>query len=119
MNKLPLEKRVAIISALVEGNSLRSTSRMVGVSINTVTKLLVDVGQACSEYQNKVMTGLTCERLQIDEIWCYCYAKAKNVPAEMQGVFGVGDVWTFVAIDADTKLVPLWLHGNRTACDET
>jgi IS1 family transposase len=117
MNVLPIEKRVAIISALVEGNSLRSTSRMVGVSINTVTKLLVDVGQACSAYQDKVMRNLTCQRLEIDEIWCYCYAKAKNVPAEKQGIFGYGDVWTFCAIDADTKLVPLWLHGNRTGCD--
>lgn len=117
MNKLPLEKRCAIISALVEGNSLRWTSRMTGASINTVTKLLVDVGQACSDYQNRVMTNLTCQRLQIDEIWAYCYAKEKNVPAEMEGTFGIGDVWTFVAIDADTKLVPHWLHGNRTGCD--
>ncbi len=117
MNKLPIEKRVAIISALVEGNSLRSTSRMVGVSINTVTKLLIDVGTACSEYQNKVMRNLQCRRLEIDEIWAFCYAKQKNVPVEMQGTFGIGDVWTFVAIDAETKLVPHWLHGNRTACD--
>lgn len=117
MNKLPIEKRVAIISALVEGNSLRSTSRMVGVSINTVTKLLIDVGSACSEYQSRVMRNLTCHRLQLDEIWCYCYAKAKNVPAEKQDEFGYGDVWTFVAIDADTKLVPHWLHGRRTVCD--
>lgn len=117
MNILPLEKRVAILSALVEGNSLRSTSRMTRTSINTVTKLLVDVGQACSDYQDKVMKNLTCKRLEIDEIWCYCYAKAKNVPAAMKGTFGIGDVWTFCAIDADTKLVPHWLHGNRTGCD--
>lgn len=117
MNQLPLEKRVAIISALVEGNSLRSTSRMVGCSINTVTKLLVNVGRACSVYQDRVMRNLHCRRLQIDEIWAFCYAKKKNVPADLQGQFGYGDVWTFVAIDAETKLVPHWLHGNRTASD--
>lgn len=117
MNKLPMERRVAIISALVEGNSLRSTSRMTGCSINTVTKLLVDVGRACSEYQHRAMHDLSCKRLQIDEIWAFCYAKKKNVPVEMQGQFGVGDVWTFVAIDADTKLVPHWSHGERNVCD--
>ena len=117
MNKLPLAKRCAIISALVEGNSMRSTSRMVGCSINTVTSLLVSAGKACSEYQSRVMRNLRCRRLQIDEIWCFCYAKKKNIPVEMQGTFGVGDVWTFAAIDADTKLVPHWLHGNRDACD--
>lgn len=119
MNKLPIEKRVAVIAALVEGCSIRSTVRMTGVAKNTIVKLLADVGQACSEYQDKAMRNLTCRALQIDEIWCYCYSKAKNVPVEKQGVFGIGDVWTFVAIDADTKLVPHWLHGNRTACDAT
>lgn len=117
MNRLSLADRVQIISALVEGNSLRSTSRMTGTSINTVTKLLVDVGKACSTYQDRVMRDLRCERLQIDEIWAYCYSKKKNVPAAKQGTFGYGDVWTFVAIDADTKLVPHWLHGNRDLCD--
>lgn len=117
MNRLPLEKRVAIISALVEGNSLRSTSRMVGVSINTVTKLLVEVGRACSVYQDRVMRNLSCQRLQVDEIWAFCYAKRKNVPREMEGQFGIGDVWTFVAIDADTKLVPHWWHGDRNVCE--
>lgn len=117
MNKLPLEKRVAVISALVEGCSIRSTVRMTGVAKNTIVKLLAEVGQACADYQDKVMRNLTCQRLQIDEIWAYCYSKQKNVPVEMQGTFGIGDVWTFVAIDADTKLCPLWLHGNRTGCD--
>jgi IS1 family transposase len=119
MNKLPIEKRCAIISALVEGCSMRSTSRMVGVSINTVTKLLVDVGQACCEYQDHAMKNLTCQRLQIDEIWAFCGSKAKNVPHDKLGCFGHGDVWTFVAIDADTKLVPSWMHGNRSAEDAT
>jgi IS1 family transposase len=117
MNILPLEKRVNIISALVEGNSLRSTSRMVGVSINTVTKLLVDVGRACSVYQDRVMRNLTCQRLQIDEIWSFCYCKEKNVPDDRRDDMSIGDVWTFAAIDADTKLVPHWLHGQRSYCD--
>lgn len=119
MNKLPIEKRVAVISALVEGCSIRSTVRMTGVAKNTIVKLLAEVGEACSSYQDKAMRGLTCKLLQIDEIWCFCYSKAKNVPVEKQGIFGIGDIWTFVAIDADTKLVPHWLHGNRTACDAT
>jgi IS1 family transposase/lambda repressor-like predicted transcriptional regulator len=117
MNKLPINKRIAIISALVEGCSLRSTSRMVGVSINTVTKLLVDVGTVCAQYQHRVMRNLNCQRLQIDEIWAFCYCKEKNVPAREHDTFGIGDVWTFAAIDADTKLVPSWMHGNRSYCD--
>ena len=108
MNKLPMNKRVAIISALCEGCSLRSTSRMVGVSINTVTKLMVDVGEACFAYQNRVMRNLNCQRLQIDEIWCFCYCKEKNVPEDRRGDMGIGDIWTFAAIEADTKL------GNRS-----
>jgi IS1 family transposase len=117
MNKLPLAKRVSVISALVEGSSIRSTSRMTGVAINTVIKLLIDAGKACSEYQSRVMRNLNCRRLQIDEIWCFCYSKQKNVPERLQGTFGVGDVWTFAAIDAETKLVPHWLHGRRDICD--
>lgn len=115
MNKLNTAKRVAILSALVEGNSLRSTQRMTGVSINTVTKLLVDAGAACEKYQDEVMRNLKCERIQCDEIWCYCYAKEKNVPADKKGIKGFGDVWTWVAIDADTKLVPSWVQGLRDA----
>ena len=117
MNKLPIQKRVAIISALVEGNSLRSTSRMVGCSINTVTKLLIDVATACDSYQARVMRNLACRRLQIDEIWSFCYSKAKNVPADKRDTFGFGDVWTFVAIDAETKLVPAWWIGQRDGCN--
>ena len=117
MNKLPIGKRVAIISALVEGNSLRSTSRMVGCSINTVTKLLIDVATACNEYQSSVMRNLPCHRLQIDEIWSFCYSKQKNVPDQFRDTFGFGDVWTFVAIDADSKLVPAWWIGPRDGCN--
>ena len=115
MNRLSREKRVQIVSALVEGMSLRSTSRMTGTSLNTVTKLLVDLGQVCAEYQSEVLRDLPCRRLQVDEIWQFCYAKKKNVPARYQGQFGYGDVWTFTAICADTKLVPCWLLGSRDA----
>jgi hypothetical protein len=91
---------------LAEGNSLRATSRMADVSINTVTKLLLDVGEACEQYQDKTLRGLKSKRIQCDEIWSFIYAKAKNVPESMKGAYGVGDVWTWVAIDSDTKLVP-------------
>ena len=113
MNQLSSAKRAAILSALVEGNSLRSTTRMTGVSINTVTKLLVDAGTACEKYQDEIMKNLTCQRIQCDEIWAFCYAKQKNVPPQYEGVKGYGDVWTWVAIDADTKLVPTWVMGLR------
>ncbi|MDB5349328.1 MAG: uncharacterized protein JWN86_575 [Planctomycetota bacterium] len=113
MNKLNTAKRVAIISALVEGNSLRSTQRMTGVSINTVTKLLVDAGEACARYQHETLRNLPCKRIQCDEIWSFCYAKAKNVPLEKQGILGYGDVWNWTALCADTKLVPSWLVGAR------
>src|SRR3954471_13432351 len=101
MNKLPVEKRVQIINLLVEGNSLRSTSRIADVSINTVSKLLVDLGDACSTYQNDALRGIHSQRVQCDEIWSFVYAKAKNVPTEKRGTFGYGDVWTWTAIDAD------------------
>ena len=112
-NVLSTEKRSRIVSALVEGNSIRATARMVGVSKNTVQKLLLDLGAACSRFQDETLRSLPCKRLQVDEIWSFVYAKAKNVPAEKVGKFGVGDVWTFTAIDADTKLVPAWLVGPR------
>lgn len=113
MNKLPIEKRAQILGLLVEGNSLRATQRLTGVSINTVTKLLVDVGQACAEYQDKTLRNLTCKRIQVDEIWAFCYAKQRNVPAAKAAPEGAGDVWTWTAIDAETKLVPSWLVGPR------
>jgi IS1 family transposase len=93
---------------------MRATTRLVGCSINTVTKLLVDLGTACSLYQNEVMRNLPCKRVQVDEIWAFCYSKQKNTPPNVRG-FGKGDVWTWVAIDADTKLVPSWLVGGRDA----
>lgn len=115
MNVLPIEKKAQILHLLVEGNSMRATSRIADCSINTVTKLLVDAGTACNEYQDKVMRNLTCKRIQCDEIWAFCYCKQKNVAPEMEGVLGHGDVWTWTAIDPVTKLVPSFMVGKRTA----
>lgn len=115
MNRLPAEKRIQIISALVEGNSLRAASRLSGVAFNTVLKLLPEIGDACEAYQRRVMVNLPCRRLQCDEIWAFCYSKEKNVPEELKGKRGFGDVWTWVAIDAETKLVPCWRVGGRDA----
>lgn len=113
MNKLPIAKRVSILRGLTEGCSLRSISRMVGVSINTVTKMLVDAGRACAAYQHATMRGLQCKRLQLDEIWGFVYAKQANVPEGMEGEVGIGSIWTWVAIDDQTKLIPSWLVGLR------
>ncbi len=113
MNKLSVDRQSQIVKALCEGNSIRSTARITDTAINTVVKLLKDVGAACLEYQDKTMHNLPCKKLQIDEIWSFCYAKEKNVPENKQGKFGYGDVWTFTAIDAKTKLVPSWLVGLR------
>ncbi len=115
MNKLTTEKRVQVFAALVEGNSIRSTVRMTGVAKNTVVKLLADVGEVCAEYQDRVLRNLNCRRIQCDEIWSFCYAKQKNVSDDMKDQFGVGDVWTWVAIDPDTKLVVTWLVGLRNS----
>jgi IS1 family transposase len=119
MNRLSTEDRVRVISALVEGVGINATCRMTGVAKNTVLKLLADVGKACDEYQDKALRNLTCRRIQCDEIWSFCYAKQKNVSPEKEGILGYGDVWTWTAIDADTKLIPTWLVGLRTADDAT
>ncbi len=116
MNKLPLVKRVAVLTSLAEGNSIRGTARLARVSINSVVKLLIEAGEACARYQHDKLRNLNCRRLQLDEIWSFCYAKEKNVPDAHKGEFGFGDVWTWTAIDADTKLVPCWLVGLRDAC---
>lgn len=115
MNKLSTDRRAALIASLVEGTSIRATARMHDVAFNTVLKLVVDVGNACWTFLDEVMRDLPCRRLQADEIWQFCYAKAKNVPEEKRGRFGYGDVWTWVAIDADTKLVPTFCVGHRDA----
>ncbi|MFY9489126.1 MAG: IS1 family transposase [Solirubrobacterales bacterium] len=117
MNRLTTEKRAQIISCLVEGNSIRATCRITGAAKNTVTKLLVDLGQVCAEFQDHVLRDLPCKTIECDEIWAYCYSKQKNVPNEHKGTFGYGDVWTWTAICADTKLVPSWLVGERHTSD--
>src|SRR3989337_1138161 len=103
MNRLNKEQRTKIIAALVEGNSLRATARMCDVAFNTVLKLVPEIGAACAEYHARTVRNLTSKRIQCDEIWSFCYAKAKNVPAAKQGLPGYGDVWTWVAIDPETK----------------
>jgi hypothetical protein len=117
MNRLSTEKRAQIIGCLVEGNSIRATVRMTGAAKNTIVKLLADLGEACAEYQDGALQDLPCKVLEVDEIWSFCYAKQKNVPEQFKGTPGYGDVWTFTAIDADTKLVPSWLVGERTSDD--
>jgi len=114
MNRLAVQRRARILGCLVEGNSIRSTVRITGAAKNTVIKLLVDVGIACAEFQNVTLRDLSCRRIQCDEIWSFCYSKAKNVPDKHKGQFGYGDVWTWTAICADTKLAVSWLVGDRT-----
>jgi len=115
MNTLTIEKRVQILASLIEGNSIRSTVRMIGAAKNTVVKLLRDVGQVCEQYHDRVMINLPCKRIQVDEIWSFCYAEAKSVREEREGDLGYGDVRTWVAIDAGTKLILSRLVGLRTA----
>lgn len=115
MKRLTREKQAQIVAALIEGNSIRSTSRMFGVSKDTVLKLQVEAGYASADYQDKKLRGLTCKRVKCDEVWAFCCAKEKNVPAEKKGQFGYGDVWPWTAIDADTKLIPSFIVGNRDA----
>ena len=108
MNRLPIEKRIQALNMLVEGSSMRSTSCVLGISINTVTKLLVDAGEACLEYHDQTVRGVTARYVQCDEIWSYCYAKAKNVERAKAAPAGAGDVWTWKALDRDTKLIISW-----------
>ena len=114
MNKLSTEERTRVVAALVEGNSMRAVTRMTGVHRTTIQKLLVDLGSACSEYQDKAFHNLKCKRIQCDEIWSFVGSKEKNTSAEKKAE-GWGDVWTWVALDADTKLVPTWFVGTRDA----
>ncbi len=115
MNRLSIDRRARVISALVEGNSIRATCRMTGAAKGTVTRLFCKVGTVCAKYQDIHLRNIPSRLIQCDEIWSFCYAKQKNVPEELQGRFGYGDVWTWTAIDADTKLVPSWLVGLRDA----
>ncbi|MGB6973816.1 MAG: IS1 family transposase [Terracidiphilus sp.] len=114
MNILGQDERIRVVAALVEGNSLRSVSRMTGIARNTITKLLVDLGEACMVYHDAHVHNVKVKRLQCDEIWAYVGAKARNVSAEKKEI-GWGDVWTWVGLDADTKLVVSYLVGGRGA----
>src|ERR1700722_6505647 len=115
MNRLNKAKQVQIISALVEGNSLRATARMCNFAFNSALKFLPEIGAACEAFQRRTLVNLSCRRIQCDEIWSFCYAKDKNVPDEFRGRLGYGDVWTWTALCADTKLVPCWRVGGRGA----
>jgi IS1 family transposase len=115
MNRLPKAKQIQVVSALVEGCSIRATVRMTGVAKNTIVKLLAELGRACEAYQMATLINLPCKRMQCDEIWSFVGAKQKNVPADKQGMWGIGDVWTWTAICADTKIVPSWLVADRSA----
>jgi IS1 family transposase len=114
MNKLPADKRIQILGLMVEGVSIRATARLTGASKNTIVKFLREAGEACLRYQDEHLRNLTCKRIQVDEIWSFVGMKQKNVPTTRKGEFGVGDVWTWTAIDAHTKLVVSWLLGDRS-----
>jgi len=113
MNKLDTKERAQILQMLCEGMAIRAISRITGRSKNTITKLLVDAGRICSAYQNDVFHNLNCQRIEVDEIWSFVYAKKKNVANAKSAPEGAGDVWTWTAIDADSKLVMSWLVGGR------
>jgi IS1 family transposase len=115
MNRLTPAKRTRVIAALVERNSIRATVRMTGASKNAIQRLLAALGPACEQYQNRALRNLPCKRIQCDEVWSFCYAKQKNVPADKEGQFGYGDVWTWTALCADTKLICSWKIGTRGA----
>ena len=115
MNRLTREQRVRVVAALVEGMSVRAIVRMTGVAKNTIVKLLADLGAACADYHDRHVRNVAATRVQCDEIWTFVGMKAKNVPAERKGEFGVGDVWTWVALDADSKLCVSYMLGLRDA----
>lgn len=115
MNQLTKERRTQIIKCLCEGLSIRATVRMTGASKNTIVKLLGEIAEVCSQYQDKTLRNLKCQKIQCDEIWSFCYAKDKNVPHDKRGQFGFGDVWTWTALCADTKLIVSWRVGDRNA----
>ena len=116
MNTLPLERKVAVISALVEGCSIRSTVRMTGVAKSTILRLLEEVGTACAEFHAVMVRNVKAKRVQVDEIWSFCYAKQKNLTEKILAREQIaGDVWTFTGIDADTKLIISWMVGQRDA----
>jgi IS1 family transposase len=113
MNKLPIAKRIQILSMLVEGSSMRSISRVADVSINTVSKMLIDAGRACAAFHDENVRNVKATRVQVDEIWSFTYAKQKNVASAKRRDLAYGDTWTWTAIEADTKLIISWLVGGR------
>ena len=115
MNRLSVERRTQVINCLVEGNSIRATCRLTNTAKGTVIRLLESVGAVCAKYQDETLRNLSCQNIQCDEIWAFCYSKQRNVPPAHQGILGYGDIWTWTAIDSDTKLVPSWLVGLRDA----
>jgi len=117
MNRLPIAVRIQVLSALVEGNSVRGACRMVGVDKKTVLRLLADVGDACAAYHFGNVLNLRSERIQCDEIWSFCHAKERNLNPDLRGQKDVGDLWTWTAIDADSKLIVTWHLGKRTQQD--
>jgi IS1 family transposase len=114
MNKLSTERRAQIIGMMVEGNSIRAIVRMTGASKNTIVKLLEDAGEAFSAYQDQAFHDLPCKRFQLDEIWAFCYTKQRNVPFAKNAPEEAGNIWTWVALDAETKLIPSWCVGDRS-----
>jgi IS1 family transposase len=114
MNRLPLKERARVIGCLCEGMSVRATSRLTGVAKGTILRLLESVGAACDLYQSETLRDLQCRRVQCDEVWGFCGAKERNLKPERRGTLDLGDVWTWVAIDSDTKLIVTWLMGKRT-----
>ena len=115
MNRLTTQDRARILTVLSEGMGINAACRVTGASKNTVLKLLADVGQACALYQDNVMRNLTIKQVQVDEIWSFIGAKQKNVPVDADPTLGLGDCYTYTAIDPVTKLMPCWLVGFRTS----
>lgn len=115
MNKLPPDKRATILTLLCEGSSLRAISRITGISLDTVTKLLIDAGKACQAFHDEAVQNVHAKRVQCDEIWSFTYAKQKNVATARAAPEQAGDTWTWTALDADTKLIVSWLVGGRDA----
>lgn len=113
MNKLPSAKRGQILSMLCEGSSMRATARVCDVSLNTVSKLLIDAGLACARFHDTAVRNVKAQRVQCDEIWSFCYAKAKNVPTAKAAPEGAGDVWTWTALDSGSKMIVSYLIGGR------
>src|SRR5438309_1801221 len=119
MNKLTAERRTPVIQALVEGSSIRATCRMTGTAKGTVLSLLAEIATACRTFHDRTVRTIPARKLQADEIWSFCHAKARNLPAHLEGKPGLGDLWTWVAMDADTKLAISYLVGQRDSGEAT